>query len=192
MIGKVMDATGVSNQYQVTTAAKQIWDRSLVPTFYGNGTPIAASSVLAYDYLFGKVTFTGAQSTPITMDGKYMPMTLIGGAHGYSITQTADMLDDTDFEDDGVRSRKYGILDASASLESWDIDEEALAVAMAAREALVLEIRPGGDSGTAPICRGWFLVENESNSGGVADLAGKAIGFQLSGAAEASISWSDL
>lgn len=188
--GEAMTGTG-AGPYQMNTAAKRVLDRTTVPTFYDDGTPIVAGDIASIDYMFGKVTFTGAKTGPITVDGKYMPMTAIAQARGYSLSRARELLDDSAFESDGYRTHTVGLKDISITIARNALADDVgntwqeFMTLMAAGTPIVIEIQPGG---TGSLHRGWFRVESTNQGGDVAALETEDLSFKLDGEADASFS----
>ena len=182
----------VANTFQVGSTARRIWDRLTTPTFRDGGSTIAASDVTSIDYLFGKVTFATTKAS-VTVSGNYLPVTNIAGANSYTLNQSRDIPDNTDFSSTGWRYRTCPAL--------WDVNvamtrfskigstnpELDFVSAINTGTPLVVEIRPGGGSNIT--ARGFFVVESENQSGDVASLETADLSFQLDGNADAAFSW---
>ncbi len=195
MTSDPMTSTGstVANRYQISAAAKQVFDRNTVPTFRGGGSStaagstIAASAVASVNYLFGTVTFSSTQPEPVKVTGKYMPMTNVAGAKSYTLSQAADVLDDTDFSSTGYHTRKPGLNDVSLTVSRWHSLDLTFWTLMEARASVVAELQPGGSGSVA---RGWFVVESETHTGDVSALEESELVFQLDDDGTAAYAWS--
>lgn len=186
-------ASLVSGQtYQISDEAKQVWDRSVPVTVKDDGVEVDPTDIAHVDYLFGKVTFAPGYSVsgPVTISGSYLPMQTVAGAYSYTLNQTIDVLDDTDFEHaktTGHRSRTYGLHDVSVSLSRWDDLSKDFITTAEAGEAVVLEIQPGDGNRKF---RGFMLVESAGRSGDVSALEEEELSFQLDGdGAGKAFSW---
>lgn len=184
-------ANTTGNTYQISDATKEIWDRSVVPTFKANGVTVAAADILNIDYVFGKVTFVGSETEPITLDtGNFIPTVVVAGARVYSLSMTADMLDRTDFDgaqaNDGFRQRLYGLRDVSISISRWAKADDTFFTALNSKTPVVIEVQPGGANDFA---RGWFLLEGENHSGDIAALESSDPTFVLDGEVEGRFNW---
>jgi hypothetical protein len=202
MISEDMSTAGGSStasQYQINSTLRQVWDRKVVPTFRSGasstGSTISSTAIVDINYVFGKVTFNSTQGATVNVDGTYMPMAIAAGAHSYTLSQVADVLDDTDFTSTGFRSKNIGLFDVSLSLNSWEplnnqFHEFLVASSTSARlrEPLVAEVNPGGSTLFA---RGWFVVDNDSKSGDVSGLEEKSVSMQLDGDTQEAFRWSD-
>jgi len=195
MTAEPMSVVTANTVFQITDTTKRILDRSASFTFYeddgaGGRIAIPSSEIKSIDYLFGKVTFTVAQTPPITVTGSYLPATAIAGAHSYELNQTADILDNTEFNGGGFRSKQPGLIDVSVSVTRWDPTDLQFFNHINNRTSFVLDIQPGG---TGPNARGFFVVENENRSGDISSLESVQLSFQLDGdGAGKDFSWSDL
>ena len=176
------------NTYQITDAAKRVWDRTASFTFYGNSIAIPSSQISSIDYLNGKVTFSSSQTTPITADGKYMPMTSVAGANSFELAINNTILDDTDFDiTDNYRSSMYGLSDVSVTLRRFAQATNEFFTALTNGDYLVIEIDPAG-TGTS-IARGWFVVESSNQSGSVDELETLELSFRLDNTNDVAFSW---
>lgn len=184
---------------EMNSTARQVWDRTLVPTFrIGSsvGSTISSTTVIDINYVFGRTTFNSTfAGGVVSVVGQYMPMAVAAGAHTYTLSQTADVLDDTDFTSTGFRSKNVGLFDVSLTLNSWEplstqFREILVASSTSARrgQPIVGEVNPGGSSLFA---RGWFVVENDSLSGDVSGLEEASISLQIDGNNEDDFRWSD-
>lgn len=167
--------------WQITAASKGVWDPAVVPDFYDNGVAILAADIAAIDYLFGKVTFTGTKTGPITVDGNYIPQLKIADGYSYSVDMEADELDTTEF-DDTAYSRIVGLTSVTGTFEihaAGDIDQDPGAGAktfdsLYQNKTLTLwAVRFTSNSGF----RAWGYVSKLAVSAGVQDLIGSTVDF---------------
>jgi hypothetical protein len=171
----------VAHTYQVTNTDYQCFSSTGTLTFTGNGTAINSSKISSINYLFGSVTFSTTVSTPIKATGKYIPLTKIAGAHQYTLTQAATMLDNTDFSSTGWTSRISGLKTVSLSLSKFEDNstgttESTIYDYFKSGSKFIVEIKPNT---TGLKARGWFIVENENRTGGINDISDRSISFQL-------------
>ena len=175
----------VANTYKINDATKRVWDRTTVLTALDGGTTIAASSVTV-DYLFGKVLISTAPAGAVTVTGTYFPMTNIAGANSYTLSQSRELVDNTDFSSTGWRSKLTAIADVSLSITRWaDVDVDFFAI-LNSPTPVVVEVRPG--SGTLA-GRGFFLMSGDVRSGDVAGVESADITFDLVATTAASFGW---
>jgi len=106
------------NIYQITDAAKRVLDPESTLAVEENG--VASTQVSSIDLLRGRITFSGAPSTPVTISGSYFPLDLtqsvtaevIPEVVSTSITSSRDLMDGTVYGS-GIRSRIHGLRDCS-------------------------------------------------------------------------------
>ena len=179
--GESMSATSVTNQYQIDDASKEVWDRSVSLTFYEDASPIPDSDIERINYVFGKVTFTTAKTGAITVDGAYFPTQALSGASSYSIDQSVNLEDRTDFENaktnNSFRTYQPTLFDVSVSVTRFDDLSNLYHAEWDAGDPLVVEIQPGG--GTNDVFRSYVLIESANKSGDIEALEEEDISFQL-------------
>ena len=165
------------NIWQITDDAKEVFDRDVVPDYYDNAVPIVVGDIASIDYLYGIVTFTGAKTGPITVDGSYMPMAAVACAKDVNLNRTSTVLDDTCLGNAGYHTKLAGIHDASVTLGRWDDLTFTFTALIAARVPIVIEIAPD----TNKSYRGWFLAESSDQNLDLNALIEESISFQLDG-----------
>jgi hypothetical protein len=136
------------------------------------------------------VVFATEKTGTIYVDGKYIPVQAVAGGNSYNLNHTGDIRVDTDYDaaqdNGGFRTRGYGLRDVTAMVSRFDDLSKHFKDLLTNGEALLLEIRPGGSGDYA---RGWFVVEEVRNSGGLPDSEIEEISFALDGDPEAAFSW---
>lgn len=193
--GETFNATTVANEYQIDTASKEILDRSVTPSGFktSTGGSISSTELSDVNYLFGKLTFNTSHSSAITADVTHLPSQTIAGANSFTLNHVGDVLDDTDFDSTGYRSRTLGLRDVNLSVTRWDSLEMKYfneLVKSSESNEVVVEIDPDSES-TGPIARGFFKVESENRSGDVGSLEQAELSFQVDGDDKAAYRWSD-
>ncbi len=170
--------------FQISAAIKEVWDRSVIPTFEDNAVPVAPADIETINYLLGQVTFTAGYTvtTPITMEtGNYLPMTAVGRAQSFTLTQNAETIDKTDFAtaqaNGGFRVFDPGLRTVTLELGGFWADSSTFRALLIARTELVIEINPDG-SGLS-IARGYFKPQTLGQSGDVGALEEETITFNL-------------
>ena len=178
--------------YKITDATKNIWDRTTAVTVYDNAVAVASNNILSIDYLFGRVTFTSGYTPtgPITASGKYLPMTAVAGANGFTLTQTANAVDQTDYAtaqaNGGFRAYQIGLRTVKLALKGFYDAANGFEALLLARPELIVEIDV--DGGGKNIARGWFKPLSVGQSGNVGELEDASIDFALSVPSQADIS----
>lgn len=168
--------------YQIDDTSKRVWDRSVTFTVFDNAVDQTAN-VVSYDYLFGKVTFDSAYTVtgPVTITGSYFPLATFSKAREFTLTQTANPFDTSDYQsvqaNGGYRTHSAGLRNVSLELSGiQDVSEDFIAD-LAARNELIIEINPDGNSKS--LCRGYFKIVSTGLSGEVGDNEEETVSFQL-------------
>lgn len=171
--------------YEVTDTAKRVFDRTSTLVFEDNGSPVAGSNIDNIDHLFGRVTFTSGYTptTPITVaSGSYLPLTQVGRGTSFNLTQTARMIDDTDFEtaqgNSGHREYIYGLKTVQLDIGGIFASANGYRALLDARSELVVEINPDGNSKS--VARGFMKLINQGQQGDVGDQEVENVSFRLS------------
>lgn len=173
--------------WQITDVTRRVLDRDVLPTFEDNAVPISAADIASIDYLFGIVEFTASKTGPITFaTGSFVPLTAVAGANAFTLNQSVDALDDTEFAGDGSRSRIYGLKDVALSLTRILAIEATFVDAINDRTPVMVDVQPGG---SGPIARGWYVAESQAASGDIGSLEQTELSFQLDGDTEAVFAW---
>lgn len=181
MTGEAM--TLVSGKtYQVTDAAKRLLDRNDTFVVYDNGVDHTAD-VASYNYLMGEVTFDSSYTVtgPVTIDGDYLPLSDLGTGNAFTLTQSADAVETSDFAtvqgNGGFRTFQPGLRTAQIELSAFYTIAADLRADLQARDEVIIEINPDGNSKS--LARGFFKVVNEGQSGDVGALEEESITFSL-------------
>lgn len=171
-------------EYQIDAIARQIWDRAVTLVINDDGAPVAEVDIESIDYLFGRVTFipgyvvTGA----ITVTGAFFPTTDLCGANSFTLTQTAAGVDTTDMclasGNGGYRIFDYGLKQVALEMSGFYSAIYGYLALLQGRTELIIEINPDGSNES--VCRGFFRIVSESESGNVGDPEEQSISFQLS------------
>lgn len=112
-------------QYQVTSTAHRLLDKTQIPTIKDNGATVADANLSVIDYLFGNVTFVAGYTptTPITMDtpGAYLPLATITDTKAFKISVKNKLIDKTSFDSGGVKTYLRGLSSASGSITTMSL-----------------------------------------------------------------------
>ena len=169
--------------YAITNAARQLWDRSDTVVVYDNAVVVGAADIVSIDYLFGRITFrTGYSVTgPVTADISFFGTTVIGRANSYTLTMSAEEIDESDFAavqaNTGYRVFTPGLRTVGLELGGIFDATEALAADVQARTELIIEVDPAGDGSS--IARGFFKAVDTGQSGSVGGLEEESVNFAL-------------
>jgi hypothetical protein len=168
--------------YEIADATKDVWDRSVVPSVYADAVLVNASNIESIDYLFGRVTFisTYTPAGAVTVSGKYLPMAEISKINSFTLTQTAAIIDKTDFalaRTTGYRSFDPGLRTVGLQTGGfYDVTNDLVDI-LDAREEIVSEINPDG-SGLS-MARGFVKMASRTQSGDVGALEAETANFGL-------------
>ena len=178
------------NSYKIDAAAKEIFDRDADFVFKDGGSVIAVGSIASIDYLSGTVTLTGAASGAVTVTGNYIPVTASIDATTASLEMNAELEETTSVNSgaNNYKTRTPKLKDVSISISSYYDVNRAVFGNLNAAETVLAEITLGGSA--LQTIRGWFMVESNNASGGVADVESEEISLQLNGNAKSAFSWS--
>lgn len=182
MTGEAM-ALVSGQEYQVVAPAKEVWDRQETFVVYDGVTDVTAE-VDSYNYLFGSLTFVGTYSVvgAITVDGAYLPLAAYGKAQEFTLTQSAENVDTTDFDtaqgNNGYRTFIPGLRQVSLDLSGFFATSNGFKTLLAAREETVIEISPDGVGES--MCRGFFKPMTTGQSGDVGGNETETVTFALS------------
>lgn len=169
--------------YQIDATTKRIWDRSTSVVVYDNAVDKTAE-VASINYLFGKVTFKSTYTVtgPVTVDVDYFPVTAVGSARGFTLTQTADAIDNTTYavaqSNSGYRTHESGLRSVSAELPGVFNAANGLAALLESRAEVILEINPDGQGKS--LARGFFRMMTQRQQGNVGALEEENVNFTLS------------
>lgn len=184
MTGAPMTQVVTSKTYVIADATRNVWDYTKTLTVKDNGAPVAASNIESIDWLFGRVTFkaTYVVTGPVTVDGFYMPIAEVSRANSFTLTQTAETVDRTDYAithaNDGYRVFDPGLRTISLELGGFYDSADAVWEILEGRQEVVIEINPDG-SGMS-LARGIFKLVTRNQSGDVGALEEQTRTFNLS------------
>jgi len=183
MTDEAMSQT-TGQEYQIDASARQIWDRSVTPTFEDNGVAVAVSNIESIDFLFGRVTFASGYvvTGPVTVTGSFFPTSDLCGANSFTLTQTAAGVDTTDMclasGNGGFRIFDYGLKQLNLEMSGFYNGTYGYLADLRARNELIIELNPDGSNQS--VARGFFRITAESESGNVGDPEEQSVTFQLS------------
>lgn len=169
--------------YKITDATKNVWSRSNAVTVYDNAVAVNAANIQEINYLFGRVTFVSGYTVTgaITVDIYYLPMTVIAKANSFTLTQTANAIDISDFAtvqaNNGYRVFEPGLRTVTLEVGGFYDVSSAFWETLEGRSELVLEINPDGSS--LSVARGFFKMVNRGQSGDVGALEEETRMFSL-------------
>lgn len=168
--------------YRITDATKRILDTEAAITVLDNAVNHTAD-VIRIDYLDGTVEFDAGYTVtgPVTITANYLPTSEIAGAKAFTLTQTADAIDNTDIPtaraNGGFATFEPGLKTASLEISGVYKESNAFVTALIARDPLVVEINP--DNNSKSVMRGIFKYSAQGQSGDVGALEEETITLQL-------------
>lgn len=181
MTGEAM--TLVSGKiYQVTATAKQIISTAHAVVVKDNAVDHNAD-VISIDYLTGTIEFDAGYTVtgPVTIDAYYLPTSAIAGAKSFSLTQSAETIDETDIPlakaNGGWQIFSQGLKTASMEISGIYKTSNAFLAALISRASIIVEINP--DNNNLSICRGIFKYSGQGLAGDVGALEEETINLRL-------------
>ena len=180
-VGEACSIVG-GKTYEVDDITRSVWDRSVAIVVDDGGVDHTAD-VESIDYLFGRVTFKDAYTVTgaVTVDVDYFTTVVIGRANSYTLTMTADQIDESDFQtvqgNNGTRVFSPGLRTVALELGGIFDATENFKTDLTDRNELIIEVRPAGDVTT--IARGFFKPASAGQSGSVGALEEETVTFNL-------------
>ena len=168
--------------YYITDRTKSIWDRTTV-TVKDGGSPVNSADIDYIDYLQGGVVFVSSYSPSgdITVDGDYLPTSPICYAQTFTLTQSADTENVTDFcdaqDNGGYGVFSYNQQSVELSLDGFFNEASDFADDLASRETVIIEVNPDGNNES--VARGYFMVTSRSQSGDVGSTETESVTYSL-------------
>jgi hypothetical protein len=168
--------------YRVTDATKRLLDYATVIVVEDANVDHTAD-IETIDFLFGTVTFKSSYTVtgPVTITGAYLPSSQICAMNKYSLTQQADIIDETDLciaqSNSGFRQRKVGLKSVALELSGFYKLSSGFLTTLKNREKLMIEINPDGAGKS--LARGFFVSSSDKQSGKVGALEEETVNFSL-------------
>lgn len=170
--------------YQITNTAKRVLDPATAVTVLDNAVAVSAANIEYIDYLFGIVKFISSYTptTPITITGKYLPMTVMAKYRNFSLKMTMEPIEDTDIPAAQANSGHRTFNPAGLKTVALEVDTvyataNGYRASLVARDTLVIEVNPDGASQT--VARGFFKPTARNQSGNVGALEEESASFTL-------------
>jgi hypothetical protein len=167
--------------YQITNAAKRIWDRSATITVKKDAVTQAAN-LYTLNRLTGTVTFLAdiGGAAVVTVDGSYLPTSNAAEAKSFAYELMKDLLDSTSYDSataDNYHKRKdAGLENASGSLGQWSSVDRYFETALIAGDPVVVEL--WADRATAFDIRFWALLNKQQIQSAVDGLVGQTVEWE--------------
>lgn len=160
-----VSGTDPNKVYQVTNAARHVWDPTVAVTIKDGGVAVGAANY-SFDFLSGTITFIGHTVTgAVTVDGSYLPVIAVAQVRKSSLKLNHNQLDCSNFDDaTGWRAYTQGVAGGSVDVEmlsmpsaQFDVDVggQFTYLNSGRRKVLIL-----GDTSNTKKWRLWMLEAN--------------------------------
>jgi len=187
-----------NGMYYIGDRAKSLWNRAVTVTASLVSpdpvdpeteppvvTPIAPEDILKVDYLHGAIQLDPSvvvgEDDEITVSGGYFPMGAICKAQSFTLTNSVDTENVTDFciaqENDGYAVFEYQRQTVELSLEGFYSDTNNFTTDLISRDTVIIEIDPAGNGSS--VARGYFRATSRSQSGDVGSTETESVTFML-------------
>lgn len=183
MTTEPMSQVGATLTYRVTAPAKRVLDPADTYVINDDGTPVDAEDIANINYLFGEVTFVSGYTVAgaITITGDYLPTAVMGKANSYTLQQTAEAVETTDFNtaqgNNGHRTFQPGLRTVQLELGGFYDVANGFKALLTSRATVIVEINPDG-SGKS-LARGFFQLTAQDQSGDVGALEEESVTLAL-------------
>jgi len=172
--------SGATTAWQITNAAKRALDPETAVVVKDNGVTVSASDY-TLDRFFGRITFTSAKTGPITISGKYLPLTPVAYSKSAQVKLARTMHDGTRLSDEFQRTipgkRECTVtLGVTEPLFTDLGDGRTLSDLLESGDPLLIEVVYGLESAHALRC--WAVIGDASIDLSSTDLAGASLTFE--------------
>jgi hypothetical protein len=169
--------------YQITDSAKRVFDLDTALVFEDDGTPVDADDIEKIDYLWGEVTFVSGYTVTgaiTAASGNYLPLATLGFGRNTSITQSANFLNQSEYDNtqasSGFRNGTYGLRNVAASVTGI-YSASAAFRSQITGATIILEFNPDGNGKSRS--RGFFQLMSDNLSGAVGDNEEEVLDFVI-------------
>lgn len=168
--------------YYITDRTKSIWEIGSV-TVSDGATAVAAADIEYIDYLQGGVKFASGYTPTgdVTVDGNYLPTSPICYAQNFTLTQSADTENITDFceaqDNGGYGVFSYNQQSVELSLDGFFNEASDFADDLNSRATVIVEVNPDGEGKS--VARGYFMATSRSQSGDVGSTETESVSYTL-------------
>jgi hypothetical protein len=162
--GEATTDSGDHQTYQITNAAKRVWDRNTLLVVKVAGVPTVES--YTFNRLTGKVTFAtvNAGRAAVTLDGAYLPLSVAIGSKNYSYSLMKQALVDTDFDgansNGGFNTYQTGLFDVEGSIGRRITADTSMRDALLAGDPVVIQLF--ADRAAAADLTVWALLDKNA------------------------------
>ena len=161
----------VGNGYYIIDRDRSLLDRNAPVIVNDDGVAVDPEDIEYIDYLQGGVVFVSGYvvTGPVTITADYRPTTAICFAQTFSLTQTADTENVTDFcsaqNNNGHAVFRYQRQTVELSLDGFYNVNAAYSSDLITRDEVIIEINPDGEGKS--VARGYFKCTSTGQSGDV-------------------------
>lgn len=173
--------SGDNQTYQITNAAKRVWDRATALVVKVGG--VVTVEQYTFNRLTGKVTFAtvNAGRAAVTLDGAYLPLSIAIGAQQYSYALSRAALVDTDFDtvntNNGFLSYAAGVSpDVEGSIGRRLTVDMVLRNQLLAGDPVVVQIF--SDRTAAADLTMWALLDKDSVQAAIDGMQSASVTFK--------------
>jgi hypothetical protein len=159
--------------YIVDDLSQTPWDWNQSVDIRDDGSLVDPADIESIDYMFGRVTFVDTYTVTgnIEADASYLPLTAIAAANNISVTQNAESVSNSSFNDvqsaNGFNTYRSGLKDVSIEVSGFDRTSNTFFDDLKSVEQFVIDVDWEGTGQT--LCRGVFTVQSTSQSGDVGE-----------------------
>ncbi|AHX01191.1 hypothetical protein M316_0126 [Nitrincola phage 1M3-16] len=170
-------------KFYITNRAQSLLDNTVDVDVYDDGVIVDSADIEYIDYLQGAVKFVSGYVVegPITIDGNYLPLAAICQAQNFTLGQSADTENVTDFctaqANNGYAVFSYQQQNAELSLDGFYSDASGFFADLLSRDQVIIEINPDGEGKS--VARGYFRASSHSQSGDVGSTETESITYAL-------------
>lgn len=157
--------------YRITEPSRRLLDYKVEVVVEDDGGEVADADIESIDHMFGAVTFASDYSVTgdVTISGAYLPTAEFGCANNISITQSAESVDNSCFDnvqaENGFMAYSSGLQTVSAELSGFYRTTSDFFDLVKNNTEVILEVDWEGSGET--MSRGIFTVSSTSQSGDV-------------------------
>lgn len=173
-----------SLMYRVVDRTRSLWAYEEGVAVYDGATVVDEADIDYVDFLQGAVKFASTYTVTddITVDVSYRSLSPICFAQSFTLTQSADTENTTDFcqaqDNGGFAVFSYQQQSVELSLEGFYSDTSGFFADLMARDQVIIEINPDGEGKS--VARGYFRAANHSQSGDTGSTETESISWNLS------------
>lgn len=181
---EAMNQVDSTQTYEIDDSTKSVWDWTEEVTVYDDGTEVDSDDIEEINYLFGEVTFVDSYTVagPVTVDGNSLPLETFGRANEFTLSQSADQTETSDFEtaqdNGGWATFRPTLLNSDLELGAFYRADNNFFQLLNDEDQFIIDIDPAGDGKS--VARGIYRVLSDSQDGDVGGDETSSVNFSLS------------